>query len=197
MAELRSECFGAEAIQRERSTPQWCDGRGKRDSVINTELLAYLLAAAVKCSGLPGLPVERLPPIEIVSAEVISSEVCPDDKEGCGNLAAIFDTEHYVILVRDTLDMEKALDNSFLLHELVHVLQWTSRGPDIFKDCVASMRTEAEAYRAQNAYLKREGQFARFGEVLRFTTCARLQDAPFRRQTMVEPYFGPPGQANN
>ena len=163
--------------------------------MINPDLLAYLLAAAVKFSGLPGLPVEKLPPIQSVSAEYISSEVCPDDKDGCSNLVAIFDTEHYLILVRNTLDMEKALDNSFLLHELVHVLQLKARGPDIFKDCLASMRTEAEAYRAQNAYLKREGQFARFGEILRFTTCAL--DAPFLRQTMVEPNVGAPAQPSN
>lgn len=163
--------------------------------MITPDLLAYLLAAAVKWSGLPGIPVEKLPPIQIVSAEYISSQVCPEDKDGCGNLAAIFDTERYAILVRDTLDMEKTLDNSFLLHELVHVLQLKSHGPDIFKDCLASMRTETEAYRAQNAYLKREGQFARFGEILRFTTCA--QDAPFLREIMVEPSLGAPGQASN
>ena len=169
----------------------------KRESVINTDLLAYLLAAAVKWSGLPGMPVDQLPPIEMVSAAYISSEVCPDSKEGCSNLVAIFDTEHYVILVRDTLDMEKAFDNSFLVHELVHVLQFRSRGPDIFKDCPTSMRTEAEAYKAQNAYLKREGQFARFGEVLRFTTCAGRQDALLQREIMLEPNSPAPGQTNN
>ena len=162
---------------------------------MNADLLAYLLAAAVKLSGLPGMPVDQLPPIRIVSAGYISSEVCPDDKAGCGNLVALFDTEHYVILVRDTLDMEKTLDNSFLLHELVHVLQFKSRGPDIFKDCPTSMRTEAEAYKAQNAYLKREGQFARFGEILRFTTCAEKQDA--LREIMMAPTAGAPGQAGN
>jgi hypothetical protein len=155
--------------------------------MIDSELLAYLLAAAVKFSGLPAIPVADLPPIQVAPAQVISSKVCPDEKNGCTNLVAAFETDDYVILVRDTLNLETSLDNSFLLHELVHVLQYKARGADIFKDCPTSMRTETEAYKAQNAYLKKEGQFARFGEVLSFTTCAGEQNTFFTREIMVEP----------
>lgn len=145
--------------------------------MLDLNLLAYLLAAAVKLSGLPAIPVAKLPPIQAVPAEYISSKVCSNEKSRCANLVAVFDTVDYVILVRDSLDMETALDNSFLLHELVHVLQFKSRGPDIFKDCSTSIRTESEAYKAQNAYLQNEGQFARFGEGLRFISCEGKPDA--------------------
>lgn len=155
--------------------------------MVDYELLAYLLAAAVKLSGLPGIPVEHLPPVHVMSAELLSKQVCPDDPGGCTNLVAVFETNDYEILVRDSLDLENAMDNSFLLHELVHVLQYKANGEAIFKDCPTSMRTESEAYKAQNAYLKREGQFARFGEVLSFTSCAGVQDTFFTREIMVEP----------
>lgn len=154
--------------------------------VIDANLLAYLLGAAVKFSGLPAIPAAQLPPIRSVPAEYISSKVCPDEKNGCKGLVAVFDTDDYVILVRDSLDLETTFDNSFLLHELVHVLQFKSRGADIFKDCPTSIRTESEAYRAQNAYLRHEGQFARFGEGLRFASCEGQQAVLSLREMMAE-----------
>jgi hypothetical protein len=160
-------------------------------TVIYANLLAYLLSAAVKFSGLPAIPIGQLPPIRLVSAEYISSKVCPDDKNRCANLVAIFDTADYVILVRDSLDLDITFDNSFLVHELVHVLQFKSRGADIFKDCPTSIRTESEAYKAQNAYLQQEGQFARLGEGLRFATCGGQPDALSLREIMVGPNLGP------
>jgi hypothetical protein len=159
-------------------------------SVIDANLLVYLLSAAVKFSGLPAIPVAQLPSIRLVSAEYISSKVCPDDKNGCTGLVAVFDTDDYVILVRDSLDLETTFDNSFLLHELVHVLQFKSRGAAIFRNCLTAIRTESEAYKAQNAYLQHEGQFARFGEGLRFATCEGQQDALSLRELMVEPSPG-------
>lgn len=155
--------------------------------MIDSELLVFLLAAAVKHSGLPAVPVNDLPPIHVVPAAIIAGKVCPENPGGCTNLVATFETDEYVILIRDTLDLETAMDNSFLLHELVHVLQYKARGAEIFKDCPTSMRTETEAYKAQNAYLKKEGQFARFGEVLSFTSCAGEQNTFFTRDLMIEP----------
>lgn len=165
-------------------------------SVIDANLLAYLLSAAVKFSGLPAIPVGQLPPIRLVPPEDIASKVCPDEKNRCAGLVAVFDTDGYVILVRDSLDLETTFDNSFLLHELVHVLQFKSRGAAIFSNCRTAIRTESEAYKAQNAYLQHEGQFARFGEGLRFATCGAQQDALSLRDMMVAPGRGsPPGEA--
>lgn len=134
-------------------------------------MLGWLLQAAVALSGYPPIPVEELPPVTALSAAAMAAEVCPDAPGQCGSLAAVFDTEHYRILVRDDLDVENATHNSFLVHEFVHVLQWHARGDAIYATCDQSRSTELEAYGAQNGYLKREGQFARFGAELAFVNC--------------------------
>lgn len=142
------------------------------DPSLTRELLSYLISAAAQLSGYPPIEVGALPPVRIVSAEAFAVRVCPQAPQECRGIAATFESQRYEILVRDSLDLEQAADNSFLLHEFVHVLQWKARGEAIFDGCPQTLRTETEAYRVQNAYLKREGQFPRFGEALMFTTCA-------------------------
>lgn len=153
----------------------------------NAELLSFLLSAAASLSGYPAIPVAELPPIRAVAPDAIASAVCPDAPAGCSGIAATFETEAYEILIRDTLDLEDTADNSFLLHEIVHVLQWKARGDAIFQDCRTTLATEGEAYRAQNAYLKREGQFLRFGEMLAYTQCAEDTGTLFPRDAMSTP----------
>lgn len=155
--------------------------------MVTQELLSFLLTLAAKLSGYPAIPLDALPPIEIMSEQALARAVCPGESANCTNIVATFETERYVIYVRDSLDLENAADNSFLLHELVHVLQHKSRGDAIFADCIATLKTETEAYQAQNAYLKREGQFLRFGEALGFMTCAGEQNTFFTRDIMLDP----------
>ncbi|MFZ5504068.1 MAG: hypothetical protein ACOY7P_01120 [Pseudomonadota bacterium] len=155
--------------------------------MVSQELLAFLVDLAAKLSGYPPIPVDALPPVQVLSEAELAKAVCPDAAAGCTNIAATFETEHYVIYVRDTLDLENAADNSFLLHELVHVLQHKARGDAIFADCPTTLKTETEAYQAQNAYLKREGQFLRFGEALGFMSCAGEQNTFFTRDIMIDP----------
>ena len=92
---------------------------------ITAELMARLLAAAVQFSGLPAIDVADLPPVETVTAAALSAKMCPDRPDGCSSVAALFDTETYRIYLRDTLDLAVPMDNSFLVHELTHVLQQT------------------------------------------------------------------------
>lgn len=108
----------------------------------NPELLAFLIAAAAKLSGYPELPVESLPEVRVVSEAELAKTLCPDAPAGCTGIAATFETEQYVILIRDSLDLEDAADNSFLLHEFVHVLQWKASGDTIFEDCPTTLKTE-------------------------------------------------------
>lgn len=157
--------------------------------MVSAELLAFLVDLAAKLSGYPPIPVDELPPIEVMSEAKLAETVCPEAAADCGNIAAIFETERYVIYLRDSLDLDSAADNSFLLHELVHVLQHKARGDAIFVDCATTLRTETEAYRAQNAYLRREGQFLRFGEVLGFMSCAGTQNAFFTRDILIDTAF--------
>jgi hypothetical protein len=147
-------------------------------------LIAFLLQAAVSNSGYPAIPVENLPPISAVTRNVIAKEICPKKPEECIGMVAVFDTDDYRILYSDELDAENAADNSFLIHELVHVLQFKAIGEKIFATCEAAMKAETEAHRAQNAYLKKEGQFLRFGETLAFTTCAGSQNTFFTSEIL-------------
>lgn len=152
--------------------------------MLDASLIAFLLQAAVSNSGYPPIELEGLPPIRAVSREVIAEEICPSKPAECRGMVAVFDTDRYRILYSDELNAENAADNSFLLHELVHVLQFKANGEKIFASCEAAMKTETEAYRAQNAYLKKEGQFLRFGETLAFTSCAGAQNTFFTSEIL-------------
>ena len=155
--------------------------------MVSQELLTYLMVAAANLSGYPAIPVEDLPKVLTMPPKDIAKNVCPADPQNCDNIVATFETDQYVIFVRDSLDLETSADNSFLLHEIVHVLQFKKNGEAIYKDCPTTMKTETEAYKAQNAYLKREGQFLRFGEALSFMSCAETQNTFFTRDVMLEP----------
>lgn len=149
-------------------------------------LIAFLLDMAIKFSGLPPIPVAELPPMEPVSRATMQEIVCPEASPGCGAIVALFDTEGQRILYLESLNIENSSDNSFLVHEIVHVLQYRHRGEAIYADCTALLQTEGQAYRVQNAYLRREGQFLRVGDVLRFTTCGTDKSIAARAPTGSE-----------
>ena len=140
------------------------------------ELLGALLSVAISLSGLPPLEVSEVPPILRLSHAEMTRQICPADPLSCKGMAAIFDLEQQRILVVDTLDMKLADDNSFLVHELVHVLQFKQRGHQMYENCEESAKTEGQAYRVQNAYLKMQGRLLRFYQRLAFADC----DSPER-----------------
>lgn len=152
----------------------------------DSTLLAYLISAAANLSGYPAVPIEELPPIVGMSAADLRHEVCGHGQTSCTNMAAVFDSDGWRILLRDDLDLENPADNSFLVHELVHVLQHRQRGERIFAGCRETLRTEREAYSVQNRYLKREGRFLRFGEGLAFMTCSDVQPASSSGEVRLE-----------
>lgn len=143
------------------------------------DLLAFLLAAAVRFSGYPAIAIEELPIILRLPAAELAAHSCPEREGSCARVAAAFEPGEYVIYLRDTLDLEDPADNSFLVHELVHVLQWKRDGDTAFAACERALESEREAYRAQNAYLKQQGRLARFGHALTFATCAANQTTIF------------------
>ncbi|HSD61479.1 MAG TPA: DUF6647 family protein [Burkholderiales bacterium] len=151
------------------------------------DLLAYLLAAAVRLSGYPAIGPEELPPVLRLPPAELAAQACPHRREDCRSVAAVFEPGQYVIYLRDNLNLEDPADNSFLLHELVHVLQWKRDGEAMYEGCERSMETEREAYRVQNAYLKQEGRLARFGHALLFLSCSGEQGALFSRDVMAAP----------
>lgn len=152
---------------------------------MDPSLIAFLLAAAIRITGLPALAPEELPVFMALPGNEIQHQVCPEDPSNCRGVAAYFDSLRYRILYRDSLDLEDPVDHSFLLHEMVHVLQHRQMGNAMYADCHAMLHTEAQAYRAQNAYLRLQGQFMRVGNVLAFTTCA--QEASYTPEARLAP----------
>lgn len=140
---------------------------------MDQELLAVLLSAAISLSGLPPISADELPAIVRVSHEEMKREVCPRDPASCNGIAAIFEPERQRILIDVALNLDLTDDNSFVVHELVHVLQFRQYGSLMYANCAASMNTEAQAYQVQNAYLKREGRLIRFYQRLAFAGCSR------------------------
>lgn len=134
-------------------------------------LTATLLAFAVQFSGLPGIDSREVPPVVAVTEENLASLVCPEKPAGCRTLAALFDTESYRILMLDSLDADNPLHHSFLVHELVHVLQFRRFGHARFATCQDVLSSEYQAYAVQNAFLRQHGIFWREGRMLRYARC--------------------------
>jgi len=138
---------------------------------MDTQLLAYLMDAAVRITGLPAVPADGLPEFVALPADIIHQEACREQMPSCRGIVALYDMEHNRVLYREDLDMDNDADNSFIVHELVHVLQYHQAGESIYADCPALVRTEQAAYAAQNAYLQRQGQLLRVGRIMRMVSC--------------------------
>lgn len=143
---------------------------------VSQSILNALLAATIELSGLPGIDVTELPVVVWASEAELAALACPDQPDGCRSMAALFDTERYRILLRTSLDLGVPLDSSFLVHELVHVLQFKRFGHARFMRCEDLLSSEREAYDVQNSYLRRQGIFWREGEMLRYTRCPPEED---------------------
>lgn len=135
------------------------------------ELLRHLLAAAISLSGLPPVDIADLPPILRLSHAEMTREVCPEDPQNCRGMASFYDIERQRILIDEALDLSVPEQNSFVVHELVHVLQFKQRGDKMYEDCVESTKTEAQAYEVQNAYLHQAGRYASFSQKVAFADC--------------------------
>jgi hypothetical protein len=147
----------------------WC--RAGAAMPVSEALMTSLLAFAVQLSGLPAIEPDDLPPVLQMTEDELATLVCPEEPNGCRTLAAVFDTEHYRILIQSSLSPEDPLDSSFLVHELVHVLQFKQFGDARFATCTDVLSSERQAYSVQNAYLREQGIFWREGRMLRYMQC--------------------------
>ncbi|MBP6097488.1 MAG: hypothetical protein KBF58_08960 [Methyloversatilis sp.] len=138
----------------------------------SSAVIAHLFSVAVTLSGYPGMPEADLPLVRLMEPSALIEEACADDTPGCDKLVAVYDRERHQILMRSDLDLHDASDNSFLVHEFVHVLEARHKGALYQRDCEATLRSEREAYRVQNAYLDREGRSERYGAMLEHRVCA-------------------------
>lgn len=142
-------------------------GHAAIDAALATDLLEW----ASRLSGLPNLPGEPLPQFIPLPQREIEKIVCPERRGGCGSLVAVYDTDRRRVLYRDTLDMRDPTDQSFIVHELVHHLQFLQRGEALFASCQSTLAGEAQAYRVQNLYQAQFRQWQRMGEILRYMHC--------------------------
>lgn len=140
--------------------------------VASSEVIAYLFSVATTLSGYPEMPEADLPIVRLMEPSALTEEACPDDASGCHKLVALYDRERHQILMRSDLDLHDPSDNSFLVHEFVHVLEARHKGALYQHDCEATLRSEREAYRVQNAYLDREGRLEHHGGLLEHRVCA-------------------------
>jgi hypothetical protein len=138
---------------------------------VDSNLVAQLLIAAVRLTGLPTLSDADLPPVLAMSKEAITQEMCPLRPAGCDTLVALFEPGKYRVIYRNTLDFSKPFDRSFVLHELVHVLQFKAKGASIFASCKAYVGAEREAYLTQDRFLAENGVEIRVKGALRFMHC--------------------------
>jgi hypothetical protein len=139
------------------------------------QLLAELMVVTAALSGYPAIPVQQLPPIRVLTSAEMTQEVCPQRALDCVRIVAHFDAAGPQIRLSDTLDLEFAQGRSFLVHELVHVLQHHHGSLASSSDCAASLRSEQEAYRVQNAYLRLVGVPGRHGQMIANMGCAAEQ----------------------
>lgn len=137
-------------------------------------LLSKLLAAAIHLSGLPAMPASELPPVLMLPRSELNKTVCPSVPIRCAGLTAAFDTQRYRIVMDDRLDLNDEYDASFLVHEMVHVLQFHSGGSTGFTSCEAVVESERQAYAVQNAYLREHDQTGSEGAMLKFSHCSAV-----------------------
>ena len=139
------------------------------------QLLTELIAVVSALSGYPQIPVQDVPRIRILSTAEITREICPDRPRDCARIVAQFDAEGPQIRLSVDLNLEFAQDRSFLVHELVHVLQYYHGGKSTASDCPSNLFSEQEAYRVQNAYLRQLGLTGRHGLMMASMTCTPEQ----------------------
>jgi len=114
-----------------------------------------------------------LPVVVALTVEQINQRVCPDKPKRCRPIAAAYGIEHRDIIYRDSLDLTRLLDRSYLLHEVVHFLQHQDQRDAVNASCEQILVNEREAYRVQAAFLREHGIYHRVGLELGRIRCPR------------------------
>lgn len=115
-----------------------------------------------------------MPQLISMSKEAITREMCPERPSQCDTLVALFEPLKYRVIYRDNLNLAKPYDRSFLVHELVHVLQFKAKGASIFASCKARVLAEREAYMSQDRFLAENAVEIRVSGALWFMKCPEM-----------------------
>jgi predicted transcriptional regulator len=146
------------------------------NNIVEKETIHWAFQKAQLFSGIPSIVPERdwdKMSIYLLSDDELSTQVCPEDPKNCHGLVGLYDTNTKDIFLREDINPDTdMLSISFLIHEMVHKLQNELRTEDqMFSTCEKLFQTELQAYNAQDAFLKSEGQFFRAGNALKFFIC--------------------------
>lgn len=114
-----------------------------------------------------------LPVVVALSVEQLNQRVCPDKPTRCRPIAAAYGIENRDIIYRDSLDMTRLLDRSYLLHEVVHFLQHQDQRDAVNASCEQILANERQAYGVQAAFLRQHGIYQPVGLELRRIRCPR------------------------
>ena len=114
------------------------------------DLFATLFSYATLLSGLhsPVAPDVKFVPKEFFYHVACNDQPCPvmGWYPGTGN----------VVYVKDTLDLDNKINDSIIVHEMVHYLQ-AQNNMYAVRSCVNSIALERQAYGVQKQYLLQEG----------------------------------------
>lgn len=118
----------------------------------NCDLMSELLLFISQTADLA--TIESCPSIRAASADTLLSSVVFAHPAASHQPEAVYLPADNVILISSEIDRGGAIGRSFLVHELVHALQFQTGAADL-APCVGQL--EAEAYRVQSEFLKRQG----------------------------------------
>ena len=118
------------------------------------------------------VPLGIVPPrLTPTPAGELAAMVCPDRPDRCRTMAATYSLETGIIHYRESFDMRRVVDRSYLVHELVHWLQHVDQGAEATRTCEMIVRNEREAYEVQAVYLRRHGSALANQLIPRSMTC--------------------------
>jgi hypothetical protein len=143
-------------------------------AVLGEQQLGKLLDWAARLSGRPLAENGARPALLALGDEALAEVVCGGaipSPVPCKLVAAAYDPASRRIVYRASLNLAQPLDQSFIVHELVHWLQHAAGEPLGDAPCAAVFRAEREAYAAQNRFLEQHRVHLRMGQVLRFMSC--------------------------
>lgn len=136
------------------------------------KLRKELIGWAAHFAERPNPPDGEQPEFVPLSDAQFEPAVCADSPFECRAVLAAYDAAGSRVLYRSRLNMDDALDRSFIVHELVHWLQHRHANVQPpTETCQVRRRAEVEAYAVQNRYLKhyQRGRFV--GEALAAMVC--------------------------
>ncbi len=145
--------------------------------MFDAKLLAELLLYAAQVGGFPKPDVAVMPPIQMLSNQAMQSAVCNQNLHECDGIVAHYDVTLHRILMSDALDPDSVVAQSFLVHEMIHVLEAYYTPQAIQTTCQYILNSERQAYQVQNQFLISHGSSQRFGRLLNNRVCAKDQPA--------------------